>query len=65
MSTPPFRRRPQSLVGILLSTYWTAFADDPLSALLFVVLASTGIVLLAMVVDVAAFLVTRLLAIVL
>jgi hypothetical protein len=65
MSTPPFRRRPQSLVGILLSTYWSAFADDPLSALLFVVLASTGIVLLAMVVDVAAFLVTRLLAIVL
>jgi hypothetical protein len=30
----PFRRRPQSLVGILLTTYWTAFADDPLSALL-------------------------------
>ena len=61
----PFRRRPQSLVGILLNTYWTAFADDPLSALLFIALASTGIVLLAMVVDVAAFLVTRLLAAVL
>jgi hypothetical protein len=61
----PFRRRPQSLVGILLNTYWTAFADDPLSALLFIALASTGIVLLAMVVDVAAFLVTRLLTIVL
>jgi hypothetical protein len=61
----PFRRRPQSLVGILLNTYWTAFADDPLSALLFIALTSTAIVLLAMVVDVAAFLVTRLLAVVL
>jgi hypothetical protein len=60
-----FRRRLQSLVGILLTTYWTAFADDPLSTLLFIALASTGIVLLAMVVDVAAFLVTRLLAAVL
>jgi hypothetical protein len=56
----PFRRRPQSLVGILLNTYWTAFADDPLSALLFISLASTAIVLLAVVVNVAAFLVTRL-----
>ncbi len=56
----PFRRRPQSLVGILLHTYWTAFADDPLSALLFVVLASTAIVLLALVVDVAVFLVAQL-----
>lgn len=56
----PFRRRPQSLVGILLSTYWSAFADDPLSALLFVVLTSTAIVLLAMVVAVAVFLVTQL-----
>jgi hypothetical protein len=61
----PFRRRPQSLVGILLNTYWTAFADDPLSALLFVVLASTAIVLLAMVVDVTVFLVAQLLAAVL
>jgi hypothetical protein len=60
-----FRRRPQSLVGILLTTYWTGFADAPLSALLFIALASTVIVLLAMVVDVAAFLVTRLLAAVL
>jgi hypothetical protein len=61
----PFRRRPQSLVGILLTTYWTAFADDPLSALLFVVLASTGVVLLAIIVDVAVFLVAQLLAAVL
>ncbi len=38
----PFRRRPQSLVGILLHTYWTAFADDPLSALLFVVRSVSG-----------------------
>jgi hypothetical protein len=61
----PFRRRPQNLVGILLNTYWTALADDPLSALLFMVLASTAIVLLALVVDVAAFLVTQLWAAVL
>jgi hypothetical protein len=57
--------RPQNLVGILLNTYWTALADDPLSALLFTALASTAIVLLALVVDVAAFLVAQLLAAVL
>jgi hypothetical protein len=61
----PFRRRQQSLDGILLTTYWTAFADDPLSALLFVVLGSTGVVLLAIVVDVAVFLAAHLLAAVL
>lgn len=61
----PLPRRPNNLVGILLDTYWTALADDPLSALLFVVLASTAIVLLALVVDVAAFLVAQLLAAVL
>jgi hypothetical protein len=61
----PFRRRPQSLVGILLSTYWTAFAQDPLSALLFITLTATAAVLAAMVVDVAVFLVAHLVAAVL
>ena len=61
----PFRRRPQNLLAILLVSYWTAFADDPLSALLFVALASTAIVLLALVVNVAVFLVAQLLAAVL
>lgn len=61
----PFRRRPQSLVGILLSTYWTAFAQDPLSALLFITLTATAAVLAAMVVDVAVFLVVHLVAAVL
>ena len=60
-----FRRRPQSLVGILLTTYWTAFADDPLSALLFTALVCTAGVLLAVLVDVAVFLVAQLLAAVL
>ena len=61
----PFRRRPQSLVGILLSTYWTAFAQDPLSALLFITLAATAAVLAAMVADVAVFLVAQVLSAVL
>jgi hypothetical protein len=61
----PFRRRPQNLVGILLVSYWTALADDPLSALLFVALTSTALVLLALFVDLAVFLVAQLLTAVL
>jgi hypothetical protein len=58
----PFARRPDNLVGILLVSYWTALADDPLSALLFTALASTGIVLLAVLVDVVVFLIAQLVA---
>jgi hypothetical protein len=61
----PVPRRPNNLVGILLETYWTALADDPLSALLFTALASTAIVLLALVVDVVVFLIVQLVAAVL
>jgi hypothetical protein len=64
-SAMPLPRRPNNLVGILLETYWSALADDPLSALLFTALASTAIVLLALVVDVVVFLIVQLVAAVL
>jgi hypothetical protein len=58
----PLPQRPNNLVGILLDTYWTALAKDPLSALLFTMLASTALVLAAIVVDIAAFGVAQLVA---
>jgi hypothetical protein len=57
----PFRRRPQNLIGILLVSYWSALANDPLSALLFMTLASTALVLLALFVDLAVLLMVQLL----